>query len=129
MTRRHALICIPLLIATACGAQTVAKTPADPTATMTPRPTFTATVPPTATSTVTATPEPTSTPTATPQPTLTPTPEVTPTVYYVASGDTLGGIAEAFGVSVDDLMKANDITNASLISIGQELVIPVPPAQ
>jgi LysM repeat protein len=127
MTRRHALICIPLLILTACGSQTAGKTPSAATATMTPRPTFTATPPPTATPTATMTPAPTSTPTATPEPTLTPTPEVevTPTLYDVASGDTLGGIADAYGVTIEALMEANGISNASLISVGQELVIPV----
>jgi LysM repeat protein len=126
MNRRHALICIPLLVLTACGSQTVAPTTAEPTVTLTPRPTFTATPPPTATPTATATPKPTNTPTATPEPTVTPAPQVTPTIYSVASGDTLGGIADAYGVTIEALMEANGISNASLISVGEELIIPLP---
>ncbi|MHB0875998.1 MAG: LysM peptidoglycan-binding domain-containing protein [Anaerolineae bacterium] len=124
MTRRHTLVLIPLLILTACGTQAAPSTQSPATPTMTPRPTFTPTVLPTATATVTVTPTPTRTPTATVEPTATAVPEATPTIHYVASGETLSGIAEAYGVSVDALMAANDISNASLISVGQELIIP-----
>src|SRR5262245_34700843 len=44
-----------------------------------------------------------------------------PGTYTVQPGDTLIGIAEKFGVSVDDLMKANKITDPALIQIGQVL--------
>ena len=50
----------------------------------------------------------------------------TPTVYVVQPGDTLGTIAQRFGVTVDVIMAANGITNPNLLSAGQSLVIPVP---
>ncbi|MBV6394571.1 MAG: hypothetical protein HFACDABA_00137 [Anaerolineales bacterium] len=45
-------------------------------------------------------------------------------VYIVQPGDTLSSIASRFGVSVDELMAANGITNPNLLSAGQQLVIP-----
>jgi LysM repeat protein len=44
--------------------------------------------------------------------------------YTVERGDTLGKIASEHGVSVADLVEANDIANPNLIRIGQVLVIP-----
>lgn len=44
--------------------------------------------------------------------------------YVVASGDTLWAIAETFGVTVDAIIDANELDNASELQIGQELVIP-----
>lgn len=44
-------------------------------------------------------------------------------VYTVKSGDSLWSIAKKFNTTVDDLKKANNLTNNSL-SIGQKLVIP-----
>ena len=44
--------------------------------------------------------------------------------YVVASGDTLWVIAETFGVTVDAIIEANDLDNASELQIGQELIIP-----
>ena len=44
--------------------------------------------------------------------------------YKVVAGDTLTKIAARFGVTVDAIMKANGITNANLIKVGQVLVIP-----
>ena len=51
-----------------------------------------------------------------------PTPE--PEVYVVQPGDTLFTIAQRFGSSVEAIVAANGITNPSLISPGQKLVIP-----
>jgi len=65
------------------------------------------------------------TPTATSTATLTPTPNLVPTVYVVRRGDTLTRIARAFGVSVSDLRRANNIVNPNRILVGQRLVIPV----
>ncbi|HLF71969.1 MAG TPA: LysM peptidoglycan-binding domain-containing protein [Dehalococcoidia bacterium] len=45
-------------------------------------------------------------------------------VYVVVAGDTLGGIAATFGVSVDDLVAANGIADPSYIYVGQEIIIP-----
>jgi len=44
--------------------------------------------------------------------------------YVVQPGDTLNDIAGWFGVSVDDLISANDIQDPNLISAGTSLVIP-----
>ena len=44
--------------------------------------------------------------------------------YTVKAEDTLYDIAQRFGVSVDDLMEANEITDPASLSIGQKLVIP-----
>src|SRR5215217_4716288 len=54
---------------------------------------------------------------------LVPTP--TPAgLYVVQQGDTLGGLAEDFGTTVDDLMAANGLTDANAIQAGQTLLIP-----
>ncbi len=45
-------------------------------------------------------------------------------IYIVQPGDTLSTIAARFDVGLDDLMKANGISNPNLLSAGQELVIP-----
>jgi LysM repeat protein len=45
-------------------------------------------------------------------------------VYVVQSGDTLGGIAAAHGVSVDAIMQANSLSDPNYIYEGQELTIP-----
>jgi len=44
-------------------------------------------------------------------------------IYKVVNGDTLGGIANRYGMSSRDLIKANNLPNAKL-SIGQEIIIP-----
>ncbi len=44
--------------------------------------------------------------------------------YVVQSGDTLSVIAERFGVSIDALSQANQITDVNTIRPGQELIIP-----
>jgi LysM repeat protein len=67
---------------------------------------------------------PTGTP-GTPPPTPT-TPPPTPGVYVVQAGDTLYGIASAYGISVDALAAANNIDVNGLLSIGQVLNIPTP---
>lgn len=44
-------------------------------------------------------------------------------IYTVQSGDTPGGIAETFGISLNTLLWANNISNPNLIKVGDELVI------
>jgi LysM repeat protein len=108
-----------------CGAQATSA-PGTPTPTMTPRPTFTATVPPTATATATLTPTPlppTATPTVTHTATVAVQATATPQVHVVKSGETLSGIAQAYGITVAELKKANNL-QGDMINAGQELVIP-----
>jgi LysM repeat protein len=55
-----------------------------------------------------------------------PTKEVTPpsgTTYIVQSGDSLWVIANKYGITVDQLKSANNLTT-NLLSIGQKLIIP-----
>ena len=71
-------------------------------------------------------------------PILTPTPDVPhalpslrtePESYAVKAGDTLGQIANQYGVSLDQLIQANKLTDANTLSVGEELIIPVPTPQ
>ncbi len=58
-------------------------------------------------------------------PSAEPTP--TPTLYVVADGDTLWGISESLfktGYNWQDLAKANNLSNADHIEVGQTLTIP-----
>ena len=100
-----------------------------------PTPTLTATA--TATPTEEASPTPTSTPdeaaTETPSPTPTPTepPASQEQTYIVQAGDTLFAIAERFVPAdtdpadfANEIATANGIADASLLQIGQELIIP-----
>jgi len=59
-------------------------------------------------------------------PRVLPTPRVDPGQYLVQAGDTLGTIARQYGISLQSLMDANDLTDPNLISVGQELTIPAP---
>ena len=45
-------------------------------------------------------------------------------LYVVQQGDTLGGLAEDFGTTVEDLMAANGLTDPNAIQAGQTLIIP-----
>ena len=56
-----------------------------------------------------------------------PTPE--PQIYVVEPGDTLFSIAQRFGSTVEAIVAANGITDASLINPGQKLIIPVIPVE
>lgn len=46
------------------------------------------------------------------------------TVHKVKSGDTLLALAQRYGVSVSAIMQANNIARASVLHIGQKLLIP-----
>jgi LysM repeat protein len=65
--------------------------------------------------------------TALPPQTAAPIPSPTPTktTYIVQAGDSLSGIALQFDVPMEDLMRANDLTDADLLFVGQELIIPI----
>ncbi len=77
----------------------------------------------TATLTPTSTPSPTETLPPTAIPTETPLP---PFDYTVRAGDTCGGIAVAFGVSVQSLIILNSLPTTCIISEGLTLKIPYP---
>lgn len=71
-------------------------------------------------------------------PILTPTadaPHPIPTVrseeeeYLIQSGDTLGKVAAAYGVSLDEIIAANEITNPNIVEVGQSILIPAPEPQ
>jgi len=47
-------------------------------------------------------------------------------IYIVQAGDTLSGIALRFGVTVDDLVRVNNITDPNALAIGTHLIIPGP---
>ena len=76
------------------------------------------------------TPTPSS-PTSTPTPMLGASPTVgaspqpaTGPIYIVQAGDGLSSIASRFGVSLADLIAANNITDANNIAIGDQVIIP-----
>ena len=47
-----------------------------------------------------------------------------PTAYVIQPGDSLGGIASAFGLTADELAEYNNLEDPDRISIGQQLLIP-----
>jgi LasA protease len=59
-------------------------------------------------------------------PRVLPTPRVDPSQHVVQAGDTLGTIAQQYGVSLDALMQANGLSDPNLLSVGQSLTIPAP---
>jgi LysM repeat protein len=63
--------------------------------------------------------------TAEPSATATAQPDGTQ-LYVVRSGDSLSVIASRFGVTVRAIMDANGLTDPDRLSLGQELIIPVP---
>ena len=46
-------------------------------------------------------------------------------VYIVRVGDTLTAIGNMYGVSVQDIMLINDITDTNHIEVGEPLIIPI----
>jgi LysM repeat protein len=86
---------------------------------------------PSATASVTPSPTPvppTNTPEATATETVTsgPSPTSTPVLYTVVAGDNLFTIAEQFRANVCTMMIINNITDPTLLSVGQVLIIPGP---
>jgi len=47
-----------------------------------------------------------------------------PEIYVVEAGDSLFGIALQFGLTIDALMQANNLTNPDFVFVGQRLTIP-----
>jgi LysM repeat protein/4-amino-4-deoxy-L-arabinose transferase-like glycosyltransferase len=50
--------------------------------------------------------------------------DTTSTIHVVESGETLSAIARRFGTSVQELVKANSITNPDTINVGQQIIVP-----
>jgi len=63
-------------------------------------------------------------PTRPPMPTVRPTPSPEVISYAVRAGDTLAKIATRFGVTLEQIVEANDIEDPNLIEVGQVLIIP-----
>jgi murein DD-endopeptidase MepM/ murein hydrolase activator NlpD len=49
-------------------------------------------------------------------------------VHIVAAGETLSGISERYGIPIERLMAANDLSNPDLIVVGQRLILPGQPS-
>ena len=64
------------------------------------------------------------TPVATPTSTPPVMPTAAPVTYVVKAGDTLWDIANMFGVTVDDIVRANNIADPGSLAEGQVLTIP-----
>ncbi len=45
-------------------------------------------------------------------------------LYVVQPGDTLSGLAQDFGTTIEDIMAANGITDPDALQVGQTLIIP-----
>jgi LysM repeat protein len=60
-----------------------------------------------------------------PAPTETPAPTPTPFTYTVKKGDTMGGIAFNYGLSLDQLLAANPTVQPRMLSVGTVLIIPL----
>ena len=58
-------------------------------------------------------------------PTNTPEPDSGPPIHIVQAGDTLGTISQLYDVTVEEIMAENGLTDPNIISVGQQLVIPV----
>jgi LysM repeat protein len=55
-----------------------------------------------------------------------PTPRQDATQYTVQPGDSLGGIAELYGISIQTLQQANNISDPNLLEVGMVLNVPAP---
>ncbi len=67
---------------------------------------------------------------ATPRPTATstlPTATPTPVIHVVKLGETVLSIALDYGVTVEAIQRANNLSNIDLVQIGQSLIIPINP--
>jgi len=75
--------------------------------------------------TIASTDQPISTPTPDAERIL-PTPRQDADQYTVQAGDSLGFIAQRYGISLQALMQANSLTDANLLNVGTVLTVPAP---
>lgn len=132
---RIALIVLALALV-ACGEQRPpAPEPSPTTAQIVTAPSVTPTSLPPTEPPATATPAPSATPlpptaTPTPSPTLTPSPSPTPgrttdvVVYRARPGDTFSGIAVQAGIDLGEMLALNELTESSIIRVGQAIKLP-----
>ncbi|MCZ7573169.1 MAG: LysM peptidoglycan-binding domain-containing protein [Ardenticatenaceae bacterium] len=113
-------LCALPLVATGCSTTVAPAEP--PILAREPVPTFTPLV---ALKSVQNERPPSASPTAAATATIFVPPTPTPIVYTVQRGDTLGALAVHFGISLEQLMAANGITDAGALKTGQQLTIPV----
>ena len=75
-----------------------------------------------------AVPSPSATAQATASPSPTEEPAPTPQTYVIKQGDTLSKIAKRIDITLEQLLAANKdtIKDADKISVGDEIIIPVP---
>jgi LysM repeat protein len=71
-------------------------------------------------------PPPPPAPPRTPTPTVTPVPPTQPPtlIHVIEQGDTLTYLAQKYNVTVDAIMKANNIQDPNLLMVGDKLIIP-----
>ncbi|OJX44649.1 MAG: hypothetical protein BGO78_12155 [Chloroflexi bacterium 44-23] len=79
---------------------------------------------PTASLTSSPTLRPSQTPTRVVSPTPLPSPTSTPRTHLVKLGETLGGIAWTYGVSLDGILTLNPDVNPNSMKVGIEILIP-----
>jgi LysM repeat protein len=119
---------VTIVIATGAALWTMRPEPPPPPTPTHTRVPPTSTYTPTATNTPTSTPTPTSTytptPTRTPIPTPTPTPTATPIIHVVQPGEVLLQIARMYAVTLRELLRANEISEAHILHPDDELIIP-----
>ena len=114
---------LPILLDPTTSGITSTSSPLPPTATRQPTPTRApltlsppATIP---TDQILSTPTPDAV-------RILPTPRQDADQYVVQPGDTLGDIAQRYGISVEMLMQANNITDANLLDVDTTLIVPAP---
>lgn len=71
---------------------------------------------------------PTATPLNSPTPARTATLPPNQTMHTVASGETIISIAKLYGTTKEAILKANKLKEISPIHAGQQLIVPLPPA-
>jgi LysM repeat protein len=59
-----------------------------------------------------------------PQPVINPQPELIPATYIIQSGDTLWTISIKYGITVEDIVRLNNLVNPDLVFAGQVIQIP-----